>query len=245
MIDYHCHLDLYPNPLKIFDEVKSKEVDVLAVTTSPRAYIKTSQYFSDSEKVRVAVGFHPELVAQRQNEWTLFMQTMKKCKYIGEIGIDGSQRFRDSLDIQTTFFKEALAEADKEPGHIISIHSRGATNRVLSAIEYTKNNYKPVLHWFMGSLEEVERAIELGCWFSINPKMCESKQGQNIINRIPRNRILPETDAPFVMLKNLPYYPWDESVPKYIAEISNTSLDSVLAMFKDNLKNLEDKSEKV
>lgn len=44
MIDYHCHLDLYPNPLKIFDEVKSKEVDVLAVTTSPRAYIKTSQY---------------------------------------------------------------------------------------------------------------------------------------------------------------------------------------------------------
>ena len=68
MIDYHCHLDLYPNPLKIFDEVKSKEVDVLAVTTSPRAYIKTSQYFSNLKKVRVAVGLHPELVAQRQSE---------------------------------------------------------------------------------------------------------------------------------------------------------------------------------
>ena len=71
MIDYHCHLDLYPDPLKIFDEVKSKEVDVLAVTTSPRAYIKTSQYFLNSKKVRVAVGLHPELVAQRQSEWTL------------------------------------------------------------------------------------------------------------------------------------------------------------------------------
>ena len=73
--------------------------------------------------------------------------------------------------------------------------------------------------------------------------MCESKQGQNIINRIPQNRILPETDAPFVMLKNRPYYPWDETVPKYIAEIKNTSLDSVLTMFNDNLRRLEDKSE--
>lgn len=243
MIDYHCHLDLYPNPLKIFDEVKSKKADILAVTTSPRAYIKTSQYFSDSEKVRVAVGFHPELVALRQNEWTLFMQTIKKCRYIGEIGIDGSRRFRDSLDIQTTFFREALIEAEKEPGHIISIHSRGATKQVLTSIERTKKNYKPVLHWFMGSIKEVEWAIELGCWFSVNPKMCESKQGQNIINRIPQNRILPETDAPFVMLKNRPYYPWDETVPKYIAEIKNTSLDSVLTMFNDNLRRLEDKSE--
>lgn len=243
MIDYHCHLDLYPNPLKIFDEVKSKKADVLAVTTSPRAYIKTSQYFSDSEKVRVAVGFHPELVALRQNEWTLFMQTIKKCRYIGEIGIDGSRRFRDSLDIQTTFFREALIEAEKEPGHIISIHSRGATKQVLTSIECTKKNYKPVLHWFMGSIKEVEWAIELGCWFSVNPKMCESKQGQNIINRIPQNRILPETDAPFVMLKNRPYYPWDETVPKYVAEINNTSLGSVLTMFNDNLRRLEDKSE--
>lgn len=242
MIDYHCHLDLYPDPLKIFNEVKSKEVDILAVTTSPRAYMKTSRFFSDSEKVRVAVGFHPELVAQRQNEWTLFMQAIKKCKYIGEIGIDGSQRFRDSLDIQTTFFREALIEAEKEPGHIISIHSRCATKQVLTAIEYTKNNYKPVLHWFMGSLKEVEWAIELGCWFSLNPKMCESKQGQNIINKLPQNRILPETDAPFVMLKNWPYYPWDETVPKYIAEINNISLDSVFAMFNDNLRRLERKS---
>lgn len=94
----------------------------------------------------------------------------------------------------------------------------------------------------MGSLKEVEWAIELGCWFSVNPKMCESKQGQYIINRIPQNRILPETDAPFVMLKNRPYYPWDETVSKYIAEINNTSVDSVLTMFNDNLRRLEDKS---
>ena len=149
MIDYHCHLDLYPNPLKIFDEVKSKEVDVLAVTTSPRAYIKTSQYFSNLKKVRVAVGLHPELVAQRQSEWTLFMQIIKKCKYIGEIGIDGSQRFRDSLDIQTTFFREALAEVERNRD-ISSVFTPGVQ----------RNKFYPLLN----TQKEIVSLFFIGLW---------------------------------------------------------------------------------
>ena len=64
MIDFHCHLDLYADPLKLFDEVKRRKTEVLAVTTSPRAFIKTSQYFRGANNVRVALGFHPELVKQ-------------------------------------------------------------------------------------------------------------------------------------------------------------------------------------
>ena len=74
MIDFHCHLDLYKNPLAVFDEVKQRNVKVLAVTTSPRAYLKTSQYFNNTDNVRVALGFHPELVADRRNEIDLFME---------------------------------------------------------------------------------------------------------------------------------------------------------------------------
>ena len=77
MIDFHCHLDLYPDPLKIFEEVKSRKEDVLAVTTSPRAYLKTSAYFSGAKNLRVALGFHPELVAERPNEWELFLNSVK------------------------------------------------------------------------------------------------------------------------------------------------------------------------
>ena len=91
MIDFHCHLDLYADPMKIFYEVKSRKTEVLAVTTSPRAYIKTSQYFRGLDNVRVALGFHPELVKQRSSEKELFFEQMKSIKFIGEIGIDGSQ----------------------------------------------------------------------------------------------------------------------------------------------------------
>ena len=59
MIDFHCHLDLYENPMKVFAEVKKRKTEVLAVTTSPRAYVKTAQYFRESDTVRVALGFHP------------------------------------------------------------------------------------------------------------------------------------------------------------------------------------------
>lgn len=67
-----------------------RKVEVLAVTTSPRAYLKTSQYFNNFNNVRVALGFHPELVANRQNEIDLFMEQIAKCRYIGEVGIDGT-----------------------------------------------------------------------------------------------------------------------------------------------------------
>lgn len=92
MIDFHCHLDLYPDPMKVFAEVKRRKVEVLAVTTSPRAYIKTSQHFRGSDNVRVALGFHPELVKQRHFEKDLFFEQMKSVCFLGEIGIDGSRR---------------------------------------------------------------------------------------------------------------------------------------------------------
>ena len=57
MIDFHCHLDLYKNPLAVFEEVKKRKVRVLAVTTSPRAYLKSLQYFGNTDDVNVALGF--------------------------------------------------------------------------------------------------------------------------------------------------------------------------------------------
>ena len=197
MIDFHCHLDLYKNPLAVFDEVKQKNVRVLAVTTSPHAYLKASQYFNNTDNVSVALGFHPELVADRRNEIDLFMEQIPKCRYIGEVGIDGTSRNRHLYSAQKSFFYDALSEAEKYHGKIISIHSRYAVKDVLECIEKSLNHNVPIMHWFTGNGKELHRALSLGCWFSINPKMCYSKAGRDLITRMPLNKILPETDAPF------------------------------------------------
>ena len=86
MIDFHCHLDLYKEPMHVFEQAKRKNKYVLAVTTSPKAFVKTSQYFKSAKNIMVALGFHPELVSTRIAEKKLFFDCMDQCLILGEIG---------------------------------------------------------------------------------------------------------------------------------------------------------------
>lgn len=238
MIDFHCHLDLYKDPIYIFKQVKNRCSFVLAVTTSPRAYIKTKQYFGDTHGIAVALGFHPELIASRINENELFLTKLKECKYVGEIGIDGSNRFRSSLSIQADFFKEALIESERLGGRILSVHSRGATKEVLSMIENYVSLSTPVMHWYTGTAKDAQYAVEMGCWFSINPQMCDSKSGMKIIEMIPLSKILPETDGPFTQKQGSPYMPWDDTVVQYLSQYHGISNETVVQQMHDNLEKI-------
>ena len=239
MIDFHCHLDLYADPMKIFYEVKSRKTEVLAVTTSPRAYIKTSQYFRGLDNVRVALGFHPELVKQRSSEKELFFEQMKSIKFIGEIGIDGSQRAKQSISEQIEFFDEVIHNAAVYGKKVLSIHSRGAVKEVLQILLKYEGKSVPVLHWLTGSVKDAEKALELGCWFSVNPKMCFTASGKKVIGCIPLDRVLPETDAPFAHKDGVPYMPWDITVTSYMAKENNMAVDEMNLMLHRNLEALD------
>lgn len=235
MIDFHCHLDLYADPMKVYDEVKRRKTEVLAVTTSPRAFAKTTQYFQGADSVRVALGFHPELVKQRPSEKQLFLEQMRHVRFLGEIGIDGSPRAKQSIPEQVEFFDEVIHAASAYGRKILSIHSRGAVKEVLGILGKYKGDYVPVLHWFTGSIQDVGKAIELGCWFSVNPNMCFTATGKRVIRCIPINRMLPETDAPFTQKEGVPYMPWDRTVTAYIAKENSIGFQNMSDIFHDNL----------
>ena len=55
----------------------------------------------------------------------------------------------------------------------------------------------PVLHWFTGSGPDVRRAIDLGCYFSVNEQMLKAPRGRSLLEAVPLARLLTETDAPF------------------------------------------------
>lgn len=241
MIDFHCHLDLYENPMKVFAEVKKRKTEVLAVTTSPRAYVKTAQYFRESDTVRVALGFHPELVKQRSSEKELFFDLMRAVKFLGEIGIDGSPRAKQSIPEQIEFFDEIIYNAAVYGGKVLSIHSRGAVKEVMQILEKYEGEFVPVLHWFTGSVKDAEKAIELGCWFSVNPNMCFTASGKKIINCIPFDRVLPETDAPFTQKDGVPYMPWDTTVTAYMAKENDVAFEKMNELLHRNLQTLINK----
>jgi TatD DNase family protein len=65
------------------------------------------------------------------------------------------------------------------------------------------------LHWFSGSVRDLDRAIKLGCWFSVGPAMLTGEKGRALAARMPRERVLTESDGPFAHLNGVALMPWD------------------------------------
>ena len=241
MIDFHCHLDLYKDPLSILPEVERYCEFVLAVTTSPKAWAKTSKKFEHISVVKTAIGLHPEILLNRIDEQKSLLKGVKLNRFIGEVGIDGSRNYSGSVDLQQKAFREVLLESEQCGGRLLSIHSRNASKEVLDIIERCCNKSTPILHWFSGSLDELERAKTLGVWFSINPMMTFSTKGNALISKMPLSKFLPESDGPFTQNKGIPYMPWDTSIViNHLAKTFGKTAQFINGVMKNNLKYLLD-----
>ena len=212
---------------------------VLAVTTTPKAWRGTKKIVGDRERVRVALGLHPEVVTDRHSEVALLCQLIPEARYIGEIGLDGSQAFRESMAIQREVFTRILAACTANGGRVMSIHSRGAASLVLDYLEHNRAAGLPILHWFTGSNRELDRAIEMGCWFSIGPAMLRSARGRDLASRMPLDRILTETDAPFGRDGENPLMPWQAyDCLTILGSLTSIKSDQLAHKVKRNLRSL-------
>lgn len=241
MIDLHTHLDLYPNALDILGQVNKENHFTLAVTTSPRAWLATSQVFKGHENIKVALGLHPEVADQKSNELDLLLSSIHKADFIGEVGIDGSSRYLKTFEKQELIFDSTIRECEKAGGRIISIHSRGAASKVLSIIKKYPSCGTPILHWFSGSITELKEAIEMRCYFSVNSLMIKSKKGRDLASRIPSKLVLPESDGPFATLNGKPIMPWEAmDVCSALSDIWNVSRNEAEQMILNNCKKIID-----
>ena len=239
MIDFHSHLDLYPEALKILPKVVQKNIFTLVVTTSPRAWQATSRVFSGFENIKIALGLHPEIIEQKKAEKELLITLIKDAQFLGEIGLDGSWKLKNSLKLQETLLQDIFEECERQGGRIKSLHSKCATGRVLDIIEKHPSSGINVLHWFSGTLKELDRAIELGCWFSLGPAMLNSKSWEGIAKKIPLSRVLTETDGPFVQYASKTVMPWDvDIVENGLADVWGIKIDKIQKQLRDNLQKL-------
>lgn len=239
MIDFHCHLDLYPNASDIVSECRRRGIYVLSVTTTPSAWQGTNALIGDAGRIRTALGLHPQLAHERLGELPLFDKYLPQARYVGEIGLDGAPEFRSHWSSQITVFEHILKQCAQAGGRIMTIHSRRATQAVLDKIQAFPGAGTAVLHWFSGSPKELDRAIQLGCWFSVGPAMFQSAKGKKLASLMPRERILTETDGPFANIEGNPLMPWQ--VDLAIQELSilwAVSPDDVAQTLLNNLRML-------
>jgi Mg-dependent DNase len=206
-VDMHCHLDLYPDPYGEADAITRQKSYVLSVTTTPRAWRGTSDLAGENQRIKTALGLHPQLAKERKQELSLFDKLLPEARYVGEVGLDGGPDCRSFWRDQVEVFDHILASCVKAGGRILTVHSRGAASEVLDSLGKHPGYGVAILHWFSGTQRELSRAIEMGCWFSVGSAMLRSKKGCMLAARMPSDRVLTETDGPFGTVSGNPLKP--------------------------------------
>ncbi len=243
LVDFHCHLDLYPSHEEVFREADQAGVYTLAVTTTPRAWPRNNELAKQTRHVRAALGLHPQLVADHEHEISTWDKYLPEARYIGEVGLDASPRFYKYLPAQQRIFQHVLQQCAKYGDKILSVHSVRAAKLVLDAIEqyFPANKGKLVLHWFTGTKSEARRAIQLGCYFSVNATMLQNKRHQDMVKEIPLDRILTETDGPFTQMHGSPARPWDVvHAVQGLSELHGMTIEETACLIVNNFKTLLD-----
>lgn len=240
-VDFHCHLDLYPNHEALIRECDREAVATLAVTTTPKAWARNQELAQTSKHVRVALGLHPQLVAEREGELALFERLLESARYVGEIGLDAGPKFYSSFDAQERVFTRILSACSEQGGKILTVHSVRTAAKVLGHIErcLAPDRGRVVLHWFTGSATEARRALDLGCYFSINIEMLKSSKHRALVASLPLERLLTETDGPFVQVGGKPIVPQDvRDTVQAIASLKELEPDAVANQIVSNLGSL-------
>jgi len=222
IIDAHCHIDMLPAPENYLMEMEQSDKVTIGMTNSPTHYLMGRPYFDGLRHSRLAIGFHPQLVSQINDELNTFVSCLDSTSYVGEVGLDFSADYLSTKSLQITCFEEICRNL-KGKSKIVSIHSRKAEREVIEIIKRNEVSI-PIFHWYSGPLSLIPQIIELGGYFSVNEAMTLSEKGRRTISKIPLNRLLSESDAPYNRKSNI------------ISALSNLHIDN--SIIYSNFKNL-------
>jgi len=206
MIDSHCHLDHEPL-LQNIDEVikRSKDIGIeklLTICTTFESFEKIKLLIKKDMMIYGTYGIHPhETEVNIVNKDTIIKSIMTDPKIIG-IGETGLDFFytHSNKERQIDSFK-AHIEASIELKKPIIIHSRNAEDETYKLLSSYKNDeLKILMHCFTGSFEFSKKLLELGAFFSASGIITfkNSTDLQNTFKTIPLDRLLVETDSPFL-----------------------------------------------
>ncbi|MBI3131455.1 MAG: TatD family hydrolase [Acidobacteria bacterium] len=234
-MDFHCHLDLYPDAKRVYVEALRRTEFIWAVTTSPRAFAATSKVFPAAQGLYISPGLHPEVADKKASELELLLSQLESCAGVGEIGLDGSTQYKYQFELQILVFRSVVQRCVELGGRVLNIHSRAAAREILDILEANPGFGSAVMHWFTDSPTQLRRAVELGCWFSVGPAMISSANGQKLSALMPRERVVSESDGPFAKVHGTPVMPWEaDTVAAKLAQTWDMPAEDASKVLRSN-----------
>lgn len=205
--DAHVHANLMDSPLNLARSSNEAELGLFTCGVTPHDYLELAPLLSQ-DNIRVGLGAHPWYISDgrvTQKDIEFLLELMGQTPYIGEIGLDFSSRYCiDGLqDLQIKTFtqicKRAAELSRNGQPRVLSMHTVRSVDAVLDILEQTGAAQAciPIIHWFSGSSDELQRAIKLGCWFSVGEMSLKTKRGREYAKVYPKDKLLTETDLPF------------------------------------------------
>ena len=206
MIDSHCHLDHEPLHENLSDVISRSEkigiTKLLTICTTLSSFENIKAIVKKDQIIYGTYGIHPHETENNKVD----KQTIIKCVNenekiigVGETGLDFFYNHSDK-DRQINSFK-AHIEASIELNKPIIIHSRDAEKETFELLSsYNNDNLKILMHCFTGSLEFSKKLLTLGAFFSASGIITfkNSNELQNTFKTIPLEKLLIETDSPFL-----------------------------------------------
>ena len=250
MIDSHCHLDHEPLFENLDDVIKrAKDVGLqklLTISTTLNSFDKIKELVNKDPMIFGTFGIHPhETEADYVNKATLVktVSTVKKIIGIGETGLDFFYNHSNKRR-QIESFKEHI-EASIELNIPIIIHSRNAEEETFNILNsYNNKELKILMHCFTGSFNFSEKLLSIGAFFSASGIITfkNSIDLQNTFKTIPLNKLLIETDSPFLAPIPMRGKKNEPSFIKYTLEklstIKEKSLDEMRVITTNNFNKL-------
>ena len=208
LIDTHAHLDfpeLYSNLSVILENAKKNNVlKIITISTNLNKIEKIIQISNDHDVIYFTVGVHPNEVLKDDNydNYTLISNISNnlKCVGVGECGLDYHFGNEDKEKQKLSFITQIkVARDNKLP---LIIHSRDADDDMINILqnEYKKGPFKAILHCFSSGKDLALCGLDLGFYISFSGIVTfkSAKLIQEIACIVPKDRILVETDAPYL-----------------------------------------------
>ena len=247
LVDSHCHLD-FPDFTEERDAVIARAVAagvgrMVTISTRVTKFPAILDIAETYEEVYCSVGTHPHNAAEEPDVTSqdlIRLSAHPKVVAIGEAGLDYFYD-RSPREVQAKGFRNHIAAA-RATGLPLVIHSRNADDDMAAILteEMGKGAFPFILHCFSSGRRLAETGVELGGYVSFSGILTfrKSEELRDIASSVPRDRLLVETDAPYLApqpfrgKRNEPAYVAHTAA--VLAETIGVGIDDIATITTDN-----------
>ncbi len=255
IVDSHCHLDfkeLQENFAEIMLAAKKNNISHMqTICTKISEFDKIYQIAKENKNISCSVGVHPNNVEEEgviKAEKIIELAKLDKVIGIGETGLDYYYE-NSARDLQKQSFLEHI-KASQTLNLPIIIHTRNAEDDTITILEKTlkEKKYPALIHCFTANYDFAKKVLDLGLYISISGIVTfkNATDIQESVKKIPLNRLLVETDSPFLApmpkrgKSNQPAY--TKYTLEFLSDLLNVPFDELAKITTDNFFQLFSKA---